>query len=106
VSVEDIEFEWDEDKNTKNIFKHKIDFWDAVYIWNDPRRQERYDVEHSTHDEDRWITIGVSRFGALMVVYTDKVHFDESDLRIVSARKARPNEVKKYKAMTFATGVM
>ncbi len=47
MNVEDIEFEWDEDKNTANIFKHGIDFWDAIYIWNDPLRQVRYDIEHT-----------------------------------------------------------
>lgn len=26
MSVEDIEFEWDENKNTINIFRHGIDF--------------------------------------------------------------------------------
>jgi len=30
----DIQFEWDDHKNTANIFKHGIDFWDAAYIWN------------------------------------------------------------------------
>ena len=106
MSVEDIEFEWDEDKNTVNIFKHGIDFWDAIYIWNDRLRQERYDIEHSTANEDRWQTIGMSRFGVLMVVYTDKVHFRDSDIRIISARKAEPHEIKKYQTMTYSTGAL
>lgn len=105
MSVEDIEFEWDEDKNNINIFKHGIDFWDAIYIWNDPLRQERFDIEHSTSDEDRWQTIGMSRFGVLMVVYTDKVHLEGSDVRIISARKAESYEAKQYTNMTFSSGV-
>jgi hypothetical protein len=32
VSKKDLSFEWDEHKNTANIFKHGIDFWDAIYI--------------------------------------------------------------------------
>ena len=106
MSFEDIEFEWDEDKNNSNIFKHGIDFWDAIYIWNDRLRQERYDSEHSTPSEDRWQTIGMSRFGVLMVVYTDKVHFEESHVRVISARKAEAHEVKKYKERTFSFGVL
>ncbi|VAW90407.1 hypothetical protein MNBD_GAMMA17-1434 [hydrothermal vent metagenome] len=106
MSVEDLEFEWDEDKNTVNIFKHGIDFWDAIYIWSDPIRQERYDIEHSNSNEDRWQTIGVSRFGVLMVVYTDKVNFEESDIRIISARKAESHEVKQYQTMTYSNGAM
>lgn len=104
MSVEDLEFEWDEDKNTANIFKHGIDFFDAVYIWNDPMRQERYDIEHSSNNEDRWQTIGLSRFGVLMVVYTDKVNFDESDIRIISARRAESHEVRQYQTMTYSNG--
>lgn len=80
MSIEDFKFEWDENKNNTNIFRHSIDFFDAVYIWNDPLRQERYDIEHSSNNEDRWQTIGKSRFGVLMVVYTDKVHFDKSNI--------------------------
>jgi len=104
MSVEDIEFEWDEDKNNINIFKHRIDFLDAIYIWNDPLRQERYDVEHSRGNEDRWQTIGKSRFGVLMVVYTDNVQFDESNIRIISARKAEPREIRQYQTMTYSIG--
>lgn len=104
MSIKDIEFEWDEDKNHINIFRHGIDFLDAVQIWNDPLRQERYDHEHSTATEDRWQTIGMSQFGVLMVVYTDKVHLEESDVRIISARKAEPNEVKQYQTLTYALG--
>lgn len=106
MNTEDIEFEWDDDKNNINIFKHGIDFWDAVYIWSDPLRQERYDSEHSSQEEDRWQTIGMSRFGVLMVVYTDKVHSEESHVRIISARKADIFEVKKYRARTFSFGVL
>jgi uncharacterized DUF497 family protein len=46
----------------------------------------------------------MSRFGVLMVVYTDKVNFDESDLRIISARKAEPREEKQYATNTFLRG--
>lgn len=102
--MDDVRFEWDEDKNTRNIFKHKIDFIDAVYIWSDPLRQERYDAEHSTPDEDRWQTIGLSRFGVLMVVYTDKVHDENNTIRIISAREALRHEIKEYQQMRFAAG--
>ncbi len=105
MSVEDIEFEWDEDKNNTNIFKHGVDFLDAIYIWNDMLRQERYDVGHSKPDEGRWQTIGMSRFGVLMVVYTNKVHFKESEVRVISARKAEAIEVRQYKANTFSVEV-
>ena len=104
MSKKDLSFEWDEHKNTANIFKHGIDFWDAIYIWNDTMRQERYDISHSTSKEDRWQTIGMSRFGVLMVVYTDRVLDLDSDLRIISARKALPHEERQYFSLTFSYG--
>ncbi|MDR1453486.1 MAG: BrnT family toxin, partial [Candidatus Margulisbacteria bacterium] len=30
-----MEFEWDEEKNKKNLAKHGVDFADAQYIFND-----------------------------------------------------------------------
>jgi uncharacterized DUF497 family protein len=102
MNPKDIHFEWDEDKNKGNFFKHGIDFWDAVYIWNDPHMQERYDIKNSNPEEDRWQAIGLSRFGVLFVVYTDKVHLDKNNIRIISARKATSYEKKQYQAMTFA----
>ncbi len=65
--------------------------------------QERYDILHSKPDEDRWQVIGLSKFGVLMVVYTDKVHFDENEIRIISARKATSYEKKQYQTMKFVS---
>ena len=53
-----LNFEWDEEKEKKNIIKHGIDFETASYVFLDPNRLEYYDKEHST-DEDRYITIGL-----------------------------------------------
>jgi uncharacterized DUF497 family protein len=102
MNPKDINFEWDENKNTSNFFKHGIDFLDAVHIWNDPHMQERYDINNSNPGEDRWQAIGLSKFGVLFVVYTDKVHIKENNIRIISARKATSYEKKQYQAMAFA----
>jgi uncharacterized DUF497 family protein len=85
-----------------NILNHQIDFWDAVLIWDDPRRQERYDAEHSTDSEDRWQIIWMTGLGIILVVYTDKVHNPANDCRIISARKATREEIRRYLAFTFA----
>lgn len=51
-----------------------------------------YDSKHSI-DEDRFIEIGVSNQGRLIVVfYTER--FDK--IRIISSRKATENERKQY----------
>jgi len=51
-------FEWDEEKERRNIAKHGIDFTTASYVFNDDRRWETYDQKHSDY-EDRFIVIGV-----------------------------------------------
>lgn len=87
-----MEFEWDEEKNAINICKHGIAFEDAVRIFADPGRIERYDKTHSW-EEDRWISIGIALPHLLFVVYAIK----EGDIyRIISARKANAREKNEY----------
>ena len=93
-----INFEWDPEKAQKNKVKHNITFELAASIFNDPYALSIYDDEHSSLKEDRWVTLGVSKTGALLVV----VHtFEEltkniNQIRIISARKATKNEIKQY----------
>ena len=49
-------FEWDENKELKNIKKHGIDFNTALHVFGDPFRIVWFDEEHSD-DEDRYIMI-------------------------------------------------
>mgnify|MGYP002513122934 CR=1 FL=1 len=50
-------FEYDEEKNRKNVQKHGISFRNAARVFFDYDRIELYDEEHSD-DEDRYDTIG------------------------------------------------
>ena len=52
-----IEFEYDKEKNQKNIEKHGISFRNAARVFFDYDRIEFYDEEHS-ENEDRYNTIG------------------------------------------------
>ncbi len=52
-----MEFEWDEEKNRKNIKKHGVSFELATKVFFDNDRIEGYDTSHSD-DEDRYYTIG------------------------------------------------
>lgn len=97
-------FEWDEDKNISNQIKHRVDFNDAMDVWNDPQFYERYDADHSLPDEERWIVTGKSSIGILFVVYTDKVHSKENNIRIIMAREADASEIKEYETMAFSRG--
>ena len=85
-----LDFEWDEDKEAKNIKKHGIDFVSASHIFLDRNRIEYYDTQHS-ESEDRFITIGMVE-EILTVVYTER----KSTIRIISARLATKKEIKRY----------
>ena len=85
-------FEWDSDKAEKNISKHDVDFDEASSVFDDPMFITFLDEEHSI-DEERYITIGLSNKGRLLLV----AHAERSDrIRIISARKATKNEEKFY----------
>ena len=89
-----MEFEWDDDKDESNLKKHDIRFSEAVTIWSDASALEIHDPDHS-EQEERWIRLGYSnKARILVVVYCEKIEGDR--IRIVSARKATPNEEKKY----------
>lgn len=50
-------FEYDEEKNQKNIQKHGISFKNAARVFFDYDRIELYDEEHND-EEERYDTIG------------------------------------------------
>jgi uncharacterized protein len=85
-------FEWDEAKDQANQKKHGIGFDEAKTVFNDPRSLTVADEAHSD-DEDRYIDIGTSARGRLVVVcYTDR----PPNIRIISCRKATKPERKAY----------
>ena len=86
-------FEWDDNKEKKNIIKNGIDFSTAALVFRDENRIEIFDDEHSAY-EDRYITIGQINGVAIviMVVYTER----ENVIRLISARKATKQERSIY----------
>lgn len=87
-----LQFEWDEAKATANLRKHDVSFEEAITIFSDPRTLTIFDVEHSD-EEDRFIDIGLSASGrVLVVVYTER----GERIRIISCRKATPIERRQY----------
>jgi uncharacterized DUF497 family protein len=72
--------------------KHQVGFEEAKTIFDDPMFISFIDDEHSL-DEERYITIGFSDLGRLlMVAHTER----ESQIRIISARKATRREEQYY----------
>lgn len=91
-----MKFEWDPKKENINIQRHGITFEQASFVFADPFALNKYDGEHSGH-EDRWILLGKTLSEAILVV----VHtFREDDgtefVRIISARKATKKEQHAY----------
>ena len=69
-------FEWDPKKAESNKVKHKVSFEQAATIFKDPRAISIYDEDHSGR-EDRWITLGISINGSLLVVHHTYQRIDE-----------------------------
>lgn len=90
-------FEWDKDKAKTNLVKHNISFEDAASIFRDPNALSLFDDEHSDED-DRWITLGISSSGKLLLVnHTFKeISSERCIIRIFSSRKANKSETGQY----------
>ena len=87
-------FEWSDQKNRANFEKHGIWFEEGQTLWSNPDCVEFFDPEHSKN-EDRFIRVGYSTNNRiLLVVFCER---EEGEvIRIISARKATPREVKAY----------
>ena len=87
-----LRFEWNPEKAVQNLGKHRVSFPEAVTVFGDPLSMTFHDPNHSL-DEDRYITIGHSDSGQLlMVAHTDR----DDSIRIISARRATRRERKSY----------
>lgn len=87
-----MDFEWDQIKADSNRDKHGISFGDASTAFADPRSLAIPDEAHSA-DEERWVLLGRSVEGELLVV----VHVDRGEtIRIISARRATSRERQDY----------
>ncbi len=93
--MEILEFEWDDEKEKKNIRNHKIDFSTAAHVFADECRIEKYDGKHSA-DEDRYKVIGAIDGYLTIVVVSYTMRNNEKVIRIISARTALEHERKEY----------
>ena len=90
-------FEWDAAKAKNNYRKHRASFERAAEVFLDPFMLSVFDDEHS-QAEDRWITIGKDKNHVVLVVAHTFREIDvaESNIRILSVRRATKKEVKQY----------
>ena len=92
--MKNITFEWNASKALANKKKHKVSFEEAKSAFLDENALVIHDPEHS-HDEDRFILLGLSITSRVLVVchcYREK----DSTIRIISARKATKKESIQY----------
>lgn len=73
-------FEWNEDKNSTNVQKHRVDFETAQYAFFDPARVIAKDLIHSGNEE-RFYCFGKVKGGVLTVRFTYRV----DRIRIIGA---------------------
>ncbi len=88
--LQDLRFEWNEEKYAVNLRKHNVKFEEAAEVFFDPENQ--FD-DASVEEELREYVIGFSF--TLNLLYTVFVERGER-IRIISARPATKEEEKFY----------
>jgi hypothetical protein len=86
-----VEFEWDENKNRKNIEKHGIGFEKAARIFTGPTF-DRID-DRKDYGETRTISVGkIEELSVIVVIHSDR----KGTIHIIGARPAKRAERKRY----------
>jgi uncharacterized DUF497 family protein len=92
--MKSITFSWDDKKHDVNKKKHKVTFDEAETVFYDESAIEFFDPDHS-ENENRFLMLGISnRLRVLVVSYCFRK--EDSEIRIISARKATNKEQKEY----------
>ena len=85
-----MKFEWDEAKAAANLAKHAVSFEEAKTVFDDQVYVDLYDPDHS-QDESRYIIIGLSRQGRLLIVsYTER----DGIIRLISGERINPGRAR------------
>jgi uncharacterized DUF497 family protein len=93
----ELEFEWDPRKAAANWRRHHVGFTEAATVFSDDLSATVYDPDHSV-DEDRYITIGMSDRGRLLMVgHTER----GNRIRIINARELTRAEREAYEEHTY-----
>ena len=88
--LQDLEFEWDEEKYASNVWKHNVTFEEAAEVFFDPEQQYG---DASVEEEFRDFIVGFSfRLNLLYTVFVER----GERIRIISARPATKDEEKYY----------
>ena len=89
-----MQVEWDQEKAHENLAKHGVSFDEAATVFGDPLAVTIDDPDHS-HDEQRFLTAGLSSRGRLIIVaHTDRA----GRVRIITARGVTARERSQYES--------
>lgn len=83
-------FEWDEKKARTNKAKHNVDF-ESVQNFDFDTALYRMD-DAMDYGEERWEATGLIGLRLYTLVFTER----ESRIRVISLRKATPDELKEF----------
>jgi len=91
-------FDWDPAKAASNAAKHGVTFEEAMTVFRDRLARSIVDRDAGS-GEERWVTLGETNTGNLLVVVHTWVDTDSdtSVVRIISARRPTANEARQYR---------
>ena len=84
-------FEYDETKSQINQQKHGINFIEAQQLWQD---DDLLEIQTKSETESRFLAIGKLKKKHWTAVITYRL----DNIRIISVRRSRPNEVTWYES--------
>jgi uncharacterized protein len=82
---------WDPAKAAENLRRHRVRFEAAGEVLRDPFALTRADPRH---DEQRFVTLGATQTGTVLVVVY--AYAGDADIRLISAREASRAERRDY----------
>ena len=89
-NLQNLEFEWDEEKYLLNLRKHGVTFEEASEVFFD---EFSFAGDASVEDEARTFIVGFSfRFHVMYTVFVER----RTRTRIISARRASESEIRDY----------
>ncbi len=92
--MNDLSFEWDENKNEINKRKHGISFETASEVFYDDDAVLFDDPDHSV-GEERFLIIGMT-YSSKVCIVSHCYRAADSIIRLISAREATAKEKKAY----------
>ena len=94
MNMNNINFEWDNNKALINIKKHGVTFEEAGTVFFDENAILFDDPDHS-EVEERFLILGISDQNKMLIV-SHCYRGEDGVIRIISARKATKTETKQY----------